>query len=154
MPTARFGNENIELRDSSQTCTLPLDRYLYRLICTLLLQLLNCGDAGWPCGKALRRMASGQRGWVRFHVWLSFLSTIVVCGHCPVIVPLTMNETLKWLSSLPIIIYICCTLCNTRNAHYGDGTVALGTDLYLHPHPHHPSLDLGPRQYLSGTTRC
>ena len=31
-----------------------------------------------------------------------FSSKVVVCGHCPVTLPLTINETLKWLSSLPV----------------------------------------------------
>ena len=32
-----------------------------------------------------------------------FSSEIVVCGHCLVTLSLTVNETLKWLSSLPTI---------------------------------------------------
>ena len=31
-----------------------------------------------------------------------FSSEVVVCGHCLVTLSLTINETLKWLSSLPI----------------------------------------------------
>ena len=30
-------------------------------------------------------------------------SKVVVCGHCLVTLSLTVNETLKWLSSLPIL---------------------------------------------------
>ena len=37
----------------------------------------------WPSGKAL---------------------VVVVCGHCLVTLSLTVHETLKWLSSLPILM--------------------------------------------------
>ena len=33
-----------------------------------------------------------------------FSSKVVVCGHCLVTLSLTINETLKWLSSLPILM--------------------------------------------------
>ena len=32
-----------------------------------------------------------------------FSSKVVVCGHCLVTLSLTINETLKWLSSAPIL---------------------------------------------------
>ena len=36
---------------------------------------------------------------------LSFLfRKVVVCGHCLVTLSLTVDETLKWLSSLPILM--------------------------------------------------
>ena len=36
---------------------------------------------------------------------LSFLfKKVVVCGHCLVLLFLTINEILKWLSSLPILM--------------------------------------------------
>ena len=31
-------------------------------------------------------------------------SKVVVCGHCLVTLSLTVNETLKWLSSLPTLM--------------------------------------------------
>ena len=34
-----------------------------------------------------------------------FSSKAVVCGHCPVTLSVTINETLKWLPSLPILIH-------------------------------------------------
>ena len=33
-----------------------------------------------------------------------FSSKVVVCGHRPVTLSLTINETLKWLSSLSILM--------------------------------------------------
>ena len=37
---------------------------------------------------------------------MPFSSKIVVCGHCLVtVLPFTMNEALKWLTSLPILRY-------------------------------------------------
>ena len=36
-----------------------------------------------------------------------FSSKRVIYGHCPVILPCTINETFKWLASLPI-----CPCCN------------------------------------------
>ena len=36
--------------------------------------------------------------------FLPFSSKVVVCGHCLVTLPLTINETLKWLSLLPILM--------------------------------------------------
>ena len=48
-------------------------------------------------------------------LWLSFLlEKVVVCGHCLVTLPLAINETLKWLSSVPI-----------RSHCGGDGVVIL-----------------------------
>ena len=41
---------------------------------------------------------------VRIRFGSPFSSKIVVCGHCLVTLSLTVNETLKWLSSLPILM--------------------------------------------------
>ena len=41
---------------------------------------------------------------VRICFGFPFSSKVVVCGHCLVSLPLTINETLKWLSSLPILM--------------------------------------------------
>ena len=43
-------------------------------------------------------------GSVRTRFGSLFSSKVVVCGHCPVTLSLTINETLKWLSSLPILM--------------------------------------------------
>ena len=41
---------------------------------------------------------------VRFHFGFPFSSKVVVCGHCLVTLSLTINETVKWLSSPPILM--------------------------------------------------
>ena len=41
---------------------------------------------------------------VRIRFGSPFSSKVVVCGHCLVNLSLTINETLKWLSSLPILM--------------------------------------------------
>ena len=54
----------------------------------------------WLSGKAFGLKAEGPRfdsASVSYHS-----SNVVVCGHCLVILSLTVNETLKRLSSLPI----------------------------------------------------
>ena len=56
----------------------------------------------WPSGKAFRLVNRGTS--VRIHFGSPFSSKVVVCGHCLVPLSLTINETLKWLSSLPILI--------------------------------------------------
>ena len=52
--------------------------------------------------------ATNNKNKGREPVWplrLSFLfRKVVVCGHCPVTLSLAVNETLKWLSSLPILM--------------------------------------------------
>ena len=41
---------------------------------------------------------------VRIRFGSPFSSKVVVCGHCLVTLFLTINETLKWFSSLPILM--------------------------------------------------
>ena len=58
-------------------------------------------------GLAVRRQAGKQKvlGWNPLR--LSFLfETFVVCGHGLATLSLTINETLKWLSSLPILMQV------------------------------------------------
>ena len=43
---------------------------------------------------------------VRYRFGSPFFSKVVVCGHCLVTLSLTINETLKWLSSLPILMQV------------------------------------------------
>ena len=64
-------------------------------------------------GLAVRRSAGKQKdlGSIRFGSPLS--SKVAAYGHCIVTLPLTMNETLKWLSSL-------------LRSHSGGDSVALG----------------------------
>ena len=54
-------------------------------------------------GLALRREAGKQRDPGSNPLRLSFSSKVVVCGHGLVTLSLIVNETLKWLSSLPTI---------------------------------------------------
>ena len=51
------------------------------------------------------RLVSGRTS-VRYRFGSHFSSKVVVCGHCLVILSLTMNETLKWPSSLPILMQV------------------------------------------------
>ena len=54
-------------------------------------------------GLAVRRWACKQNSLGSISLQLSFLfKKVVVWGHCLVTLSLTINETLKWLSSLPI----------------------------------------------------
>ena len=56
-------------------------------------------------GLAVRRWAGKQKDLGSIPLRLSFLlQRFVVCGHCLVTLSLTINETLKWLSSLPILM--------------------------------------------------
>ena len=67
----------------------------------------------------------------------------MVYGHCLVTLPVTMNETLTWLSSLPILI------CRNRS---GGDRIALGIPPTPTPRsPPNPG-DLGPRHYHSRDT--
>ena len=50
-------------------------------------------------GPAVRRWAGKRKD-----LGSPFSSKAVVCGHCLVTLSLTTNETLKWLSSLPILL--------------------------------------------------
>ena len=60
------------------------------------------GELVWPSGKAL---AGKQRDVGSNPFRLSFLfKGVVVCGHCLLTSSLTINETLKWLSPLPILM--------------------------------------------------
>ena len=61
---------------------------------------MPCGPV-WLSGKALRLVSRGTPVQIRFGSL--FTSEVVVCGHCLVTLPLTINEILIWLSgSLPM----------------------------------------------------
>ena len=60
-------------------------------------------ETGSGFGRAVRRWAGKQRDFGSNPLGLSLLSKVVVCGHCLVTLSLIINETLKWLSSLPIL---------------------------------------------------
>ena len=53
----------------------------------------------------VRCYAGKQKDLSSILLWFSLLfKRVVVCGHCLVTLSLTVNETLKWLSSLPILM--------------------------------------------------
>ena len=66
---------------------------------------LCCGtcDPVWPGGKALGFCWSRGTS-VRIRFGSPFSSKVVVWGHCLVTLSLTINETSKWLSSLPTLM--------------------------------------------------
>ena len=56
-------------------------------------------------GLAIRRWAGKQKDLGSIPLRFSLLfKKVVVCGHCVVTVSLTINKTLKWLSSLSILM--------------------------------------------------
>ena len=58
-------------------------------------------------GLAVRRQAGKQKDLGSTPLRLSFLfKEVVVCGHCLVTLSLTINGTLKWLPSLPILMQV------------------------------------------------
>ena len=91
-----------------------------------------------PFGLAVKRLRLvSRRTTVRFRICSPFSSEAVVCGHIVVTLALTMNETLKWVSPLSILM----------QNQSGGARVALGI-IPSPAFPPHTSLDLGPRQYL------
>ena len=69
---------------------------------TVLIKLWKQHKPVWPSVRLVSRGTS-----VRIRFGSPFSSKAVVCGHCTVSVvtlSLTINETLKWLSSLPILM--------------------------------------------------
>ena len=64
------------------------------------MPLGNRGGASEPVWRSGKQKALGS-----IPLRLSFLiKKVMVCGHCLVTLSLTINETLKWLSSLPILM--------------------------------------------------
>ena len=51
--------------------------------------------------QSMSRTGLAVRTSVRFRFGSPFSSKLVVCGHCLLTLSLTIDETLKWLSSLP-----------------------------------------------------
>ena len=58
------------------------------------------------CGLAVRRYKSGKKRDLGSNPLRlsSLFKKVVVCGHCLMTSSLTINETLKWLSSLPTLM--------------------------------------------------
>ena len=59
----------------------------------------------WPSRVRRYWLVSGRTS-VRYRFGSPFSSKVVVCGHGLVTLSLTINETLKWLSSLPILMQV------------------------------------------------
>ena len=71
---------------------------------SLMVSVDVINEPVWPSGKALLRLVSRGTS-VRICFGSPFsASEVVVCGHCLVALSLTINETLKWLSSLPTLM--------------------------------------------------
>ncbi len=51
-------------------------------------------------------LAVSGRTWVRYRFGSPFSSKVVVFGNCLVTLSPTINETLKWFSSLPILMQV------------------------------------------------
>ena len=58
----------------------------------------------WPSGEALDWSADDVGSIPRFGS--PFSSKVVICRHFPVTFSLTVNKTLKWLSSLPTTMQV------------------------------------------------
>ena len=104
---------------------LPVFEFCHKhLGCTLLPCYPSWGDLFWsyavcsPAGSYLSAMdcvvclvsrfglAVSWGTSVRIRFGSPFSSKVVVCGHCLMTLSLTINETLKWLSSLPILMQV------------------------------------------------
>ena len=104
---------------------------------------LASSEPVWPSGKVLFRLVSGR---LQFDSPLRFSFRFKSCGFSMDTVlwfrSSQINETLKWLSSLPIF----------RQKSFWSVALGIAPD---HPPPPFPpphpySRDLGPRQYVSG----
>ena len=72
---------------------------MFTLIKRKIITQMN-GEPVWPSGKAGKQKDLGSN-----LLRLSFLfKSVVVCGNCLVTLSFTINETLKWLPPLPIIV--------------------------------------------------
>ena len=74
-------------------CLYTIDFYNYGYLCIVCFSLSFSFSNRFEILKALRK----------FPIIIIF-KTVAVCGHSPVILSLTINETLKWFSSLPILM--------------------------------------------------
>ena len=99
----------------------------------------NSGEPGWPSGKALLRLVS-KRTSARFRFISPLSSIFVVCGHCLVTLSLTVNETLKWLASLPVLMQESFWWFNSKlftstetvqTVRYGEPKMSISTFLQL-----------------------
>ena len=72
----------------------------YRSVYLITVLTTPVSKTFWPNGKALGWYAEEPR--FESASALLFSSKVVICGRCLVTLSLTVNETVKWLSSLPI----------------------------------------------------
>ena len=93
-----------------------------------------CWAKGWPSGKALGWSADDVGSISRFGASLSW-----IVAYCSETLALTMNETLKWLSSLPILMQ--------KSLWWGQSSVRHSSTL-----PHLESWDLCPASISPQTT--
>ena len=93
-------------------------------------------------------VSRGTSVWIRFGC--PFSSKIVVCGHCLLTLPLTVNETIKWLSSMPILMQesFWWWQCGDRYIIY------LRTPFSLSLISLMVSVDVKPHAYLGGLCVC
>ena len=81
--------------DQSLHCLKSKGRWLIVVFITI------CGEPAWPSGNEGAGSVSRQTSvWFDFSSPLS--SNVVVCGHCPVTLSVTVNDTVRWFTSLPI----------------------------------------------------
>ena len=65
----------------------------------------HCSFRVWA---GVRLVSRGTSVWICFSSPFSFTSKVVVYGHCLVMLSFTINETLKWLSLLTILMQKSC----------------------------------------------
>ena len=80
----------------------------------------------WPSGKLVSRRPA-----VRFRFSSPLSSKVVVCGHCLVTLSLIINETLKWLSSLPTLMQESLWWCKCSDRYI----ISLSIPLTPSPRP-------------------
>ena len=88
--------------DSDRTVGLPFDIAAYKVLNTIISFHLGWGRVlwGWVSWFGVRLVSRGTS--VQIRLGSPFSPKVVVSGHCLVTLSLTINETLKWLSSLLI----------------------------------------------------
>ena len=64
--------------------------------------LTNLANYSGFCGHGKQYIY--KKGRTGTHRLSCLFKNVVICGHCLVTLSLTINETLKWLTSLPILM--------------------------------------------------
>ena len=89
---------------SDRTVGLSFDIAAYRTVNTIIYFHLGWGRVLWGWVSRFGVMPVSRGTSVQIRVGCPFYSKVVVCGHCLMTLSLTINETLKWLSSLLILM--------------------------------------------------